>query len=286
MRGFFYDEGLLKIMKEAWKKPEAISAFLTDFIVKELSRTGHGRLVVGVSGGVDSAVVSFLAVKALERENVVGVIMPYKTSSIENMADAHELIDILGIKKYEVEISAPVDHYFKMFPAADLVRRGNKMARERMSVLYDISSLEKALVIGTSNKSEILLGYGTIFGDLACALNPLGDLYKTQVRELAEYLAVPEKIITKTPSADLYSGQSDEGEFGFSYEEVDKLLYFIFDKGYSEAECIECGFDQALIRRVLEMNAKNKFKGSLPVIARLSDMLDDSNSNISPEQGK
>lgn len=256
----------------------AITEALIKFIRNELAASGYRRLVLGVSGGLDSAVVAQLAVNAIGKENVVGLIMPYKTSNRENMADADTVIENLGLKKYVVDISDPVDSYFKQFPDADNLRRGNKMARERMSVLYDISAGENALVIGTSNKSEILLGYGTIFGDLACAINPLGDLYKTQVRMLAKHLGIPDRIIAKTPSADLYEGQSDEGEFGFSYEEVDRLLYLMNDRKLTKAQCMEEGFSEEMITRVTEMIEKNRFKGSPPVIAGISELMAESNS--------
>lgn len=264
----------------------AVSEALIRFIQEELSRIGYARLVAGVSGGVDSAVVTYLSVKAVGKANVVGIIMPYKTSSRENMQDAEEVIKRTGIKKYVVDISSQVDSYFELFPEADNVRRGNKMARERMSVLYDISALEKALVIGTSNKSEMLLGYGTIFGDLACALNPIGNLYKTQVWALADYLEIPKRIIAKAPSADLYVGQSDEGEFGFTYEEVDQLLYLLFDKKYTPEQCREAGFSRQMTARVMEMANRNSFKGRPPVIADLAKILDRSPEKNPRERGK
>lgn len=243
---------------------------LVNFIRDELSAAGFDHLVVGVSGGLDSAVVTFLSAKAIGGKNVFGVILPYRDSNPENIEDAEEVISRTGVKKYVVDITPQVDPYFEKSPQADKNRRGNKMARERMSILYDLSAAEKALVIGTSNKSEILLGYGTIFGDLACALNPLGDLYKTQVRILAKHLGVPEKIIAKPPSADLYVGQSDEGEFGFTYEDVDKLLYLLVDERYTPDQCEKEGFDKKLVKKVIKMIKKNQFKRSAPVIARLS----------------
>lgn len=251
---------------------DKLNDVLIEFIRVELARTGKARLVVGVSGGVDSALVAYLSANAIGNENVVGVIMPYKTSNPDNMADAEEVIETIGIKRHLVDISPRVDSYFELFPDADNVRRGNKMARERMSVLYDISHMENAVVIGTSNRSEILLGYGTIFGDLACALNPIGSLYKTQVRALAGYLGVPERIIAKPPSADLYTGQSDEGEFGFTYSDVDKLLVMMFDLGLSTEECVAAGYSKDMIGRVNDMFAKNSFKGRPPVIADISGL--------------
>lgn len=250
---------------------ESTVRVLTGFIKDELSKVGFNRLVVGVSGGLDSATVVFLSARAIGPENVSGIIMPYKESDPENLEDAEEVIAATGINKHVVDITPQVEPYFKRFPESDNIRRGNKMARERMSILYDISAAERALVIGTSNKTEILLGYGTIFGDLACAINPLGDLYKTQVRILARHLGVPDKIIAKPPSADLYVGQSDEGEFGFTYEDVDRLLYLLVDKRFSPARCEKEGFDRNLIKKVIDMIIKNQFKRSGPIIAKLSN---------------
>jgi NAD+ synthase len=244
---------------------------LIEFIKHELSETGLSRLVLGISGGVDSALVAYLSVRAVGPENLVGVILPYKSSNPENEKDADMLIKHLGLKKYRVDITPQVDIYFERFPDADNTRRGNKMARERMSVLYDISALENAVVIGTSNKSEIFLGYGTIFGDLACAFNPLSDLYKTQIRALARHMGVPDNIIGKTPSADLFSGQTDEGDFGFSYEDVDRLLHLLVERGLSPAQCEEEGFDRTMIRKVIQMMIANEFKRESTPIAKLSD---------------
>ncbi len=251
--------------------PEKTVRRLIDFIRDELNKTGVSRLVLGVSGGLDSALVLRLAVQSAGEDNVIGVIMPYKTSNAENIADAGELISEAGVKSYQVDITSAVDSYFELFPDADTVRRGNKMARERMSVLYDISAAENAVVIGTSNKSEMLLGYGTIYGDLACAFNPLGDIYKTEVRLLARYLGIPEKIITKAPSADLFAGQSDESDFGFTYENVDKLLGLLVDKGMTPAQCLDAGFERSMVTKTVKMIANNEFKRFPPAIASLSD---------------
>lgn len=250
---------------------EIATSFLTNFIRDELSKAGYGRLIVGVSGGLDSAVVTFLSAKAIGKQNVLGVILPYKDSDPGNIEDAEDVISRTGVNKYVVDITAQIDPYFEKFPEADKNRRGNKMARERMSVLYDLSAAEKALVVGTSNKTEILLGYGTIFGDLACAIDPLGDLYKTQVRLLAKHLSVPEKILAKPPSADFYAGQSDEGELGFTYQDVDRLLYLLVDERYTPDQCEKEGFDKKLVKKVIDMIIKNQFKRSAPVIAKLSD---------------
>jgi NAD+ synthase len=244
---------------------------LIRFIRDELAETGLSRLVLGISGGVDSALVAGLSVRAVGSDNLVGVILPYKSSDPDNEKDAQALIDRFGLKKYRVDITPQIDTYYRQFPDADKTRRGNKMARERMSVLYDISAQEKAVVIGTSNKSEIFLGYGTIFGDLACAFNPLGDLYKTQVRALAGHIGIPANIIDKKPSADLFSGQTDEGDFGFSYEDVDGLLYLLVDKGLTPEECEGEGFDGNMIRKVIQMMIANEFKRDATPVAKLSD---------------
>ena len=250
---------------------ERIVKKLIDFIKTELAKTGLKRLVLGISGGVDSALVAFLTVKAVGKENLVGVILPYKTSNPESEKDAAGLINQLELKSYRVDITPQIDTYFDRFPDADNNRRGNKMARERMSILYDVSALEKAVVIGTSNKTEIFLGYGTIHGDLACAFNPLGDLYKTQVRVLARHIGVPEIIIKKTPSADLFRGQTDEGDFGYSYEDIDRLLFLLVDKGISPEQCENEGFDFAMVRRVIKLMKSNEFKRESPPVAKLSD---------------
>jgi NAD+ synthase len=250
---------------------DATMGLLTTFIRDELAKPGLNRLIVGLSGGLDSTVVTYLSERIIGKDNLVAAIMPYRTSNPENVKDARETADNLGLKTYLVDITAQIDHYFGQFPDADNNRRGNKMARERMSILYDLSAGEKALVIGTSNKTEILLGYGTIYGDLACAINPLGDLYKTQVRILAQHLGVPEKFLAKAPSADLFVGQTDEGDYGFTYNDVDGLLYLLVDQRYSPAQCEKAGYDRKMIDRVIDMIVKNQFKRSTPIIAKLSN---------------
>ncbi|HEX9617015.1 MAG TPA: NAD+ synthase, partial [Anaerolineales bacterium] len=195
---------------------------LTGFIHTEITRAGFSRAVVGVSGGLDSSLSCYLAAEALGPENVLAVRMPYKSSSPDSLAHAQKVIDILGVQSLTVSITEMVDPLFERFPDADPLRRGNVMARARMIVLYDQSEAFDALVVGTGNKTEILLGYTTIYGDAANALNPVGDLYKTQARQLARALGIPEEIIQKAPTADLWVGQTDEGELGFTYEEVDR----------------------------------------------------------------
>ncbi len=243
---------------------------LTEFIRHELRKTGVQKGIIGLSGGIDSAVVAFLAEKALGKENLICLMMPYKTSSKESLSDAEKVVKKLGVSSCTVDITPMVDPYFEIFEDAGMLRRGNKMARERMSILYDFSSKENALVIGTSNKSEILLGYGTIFGDLASAINPVGDLYKTQVRELAEFLGVPDSIIKKPPSADLWSGQSDEEELGFSYKKVDRLLYYMVERRYSDSQLKDLGYESDFIKSVRGRIQKFHFKRVPPVIAKIS----------------
>jgi NAD+ synthase len=251
--------------------PPLVRTILVKFIANEVRKVGIKRVVVGLSGGVDSALSAMLAAEALGAANVLAVKMPYRTSSTESLRDADRVIACTGMPSLEVDITPQVDAYFERFPDADNMRRGNKMARERMTVLYDHSARWKALVLGTSNKTELLLGYGTLYGDMASAMNPLGDLYKTQVWALAEHIGVPEEIIRKQPSADLWTGQTDEAELGFGYREVDELLYMLVDLRYSRAELCAAGLSEAFIRRVSEMVRSSQFKRRLPVIAKLSN---------------
>ena len=244
---------------------------LTDFIHTGITQAGFSRAVVGLSGGIDSSLSCYLAVEALGPENVLGIRMPYETSSPGSLEHAQLVIDGLGIKSLTVPISEMVDPLFECFPDANHLRRGNAMARARMIILYDQSQAYEGLVIGTGNKTEILLGYTTLYGDSACALNPVGDLYKTQVRQLARALGIPEVIIQKPPSADLWLGQTDEGELGFTYDEVDQLLYLIVDQGYNPDECVKAGFSESFVKAVVDINRKNHFKRVMPPIARLSD---------------
>ena len=250
--------------------PELLRRVLTGFIANEVGRTGLSRAVVGLSGGIDSSTSAFLAAEALDPGNVLGVIMPYRTSSPDSLSDAQRVVEMTGIGSLTVDITPMVDAYFARFPDADPMRRGNKMARERMTILYDHSAAFGGLVIGTSNKTELLLGYGTLFGDMASAVNPLGDLYKTQVRALAAHLGVPESIREKKPSADLWVGQSDEMELGFTYEEVDRLLYLLVDLRYEDDALIAEGFDPAFIREIKRRIRGSQYKRRLPVIAKLS----------------
>jgi NAD+ synthase len=250
--------------------PELVRGILVGFIQNEVRKVGFERVVLGVSGGVDSSLVATLAAQALGPKNVLGVIMPYRLSDPKSRSDALDVIKQLGIEQLEIDISPQVDAYFAPFPDADQKRRGNKMARERMTILYDQSSAWRALVIGTSNKTELLLGYGTIYGDMASAINPIGDLYKTQVWQLADAVGVPTAIVQKAPSADLWAGQSDETELGFQYRMIDQLLYYLVDRRYSIEELKRQGFDQAFITDIVRRVRENQYKRRLPVIAKLS----------------
>ena len=250
--------------------PELVKGILIGFIRNEVRKVGFERVVLGLSGGVDSSLVTTLAAEALGRENVLALIMPYKTSDPKSRSDALQVVKQLGIRHLEIEISPQIDAYFERVPDADQRRRGNKMARERMTILYDQSSAWQGLVIGTSNKTELLLGYGTIYGDMASAINPIGDLYKTQVWQLADAMGVPTAIVQKAPSADLWEGQSDETELGFQYRMIDQLLYYVVDHRYSMAELKQLGFDEAFVDAILRRMRDNQYKRRLPVIAKLS----------------
>ena len=250
--------------------PAVTTDILTGFIRSELERTGLESLVVGLSGGLDSAVAAFLAARALGPEQVHAVLMPYRSSSRESLTDAALVVDTLGIGSETVEITAMVEGYQATGDKIDRLRLGNIMARCRMTVLYDLSARDRALVLGTSNKTEILLGYGTLHGDMASALNPIGDLYKTQVRQLAQHLGLPEPVLTKPPSADLWPDQSDEDELGFTYEEIDRLLSMLVDARVSPETAIKNRFSRKLVDRVLQMIIGSQFKRRMPVIAKVS----------------
>lgn len=250
--------------------PPTVERALTRFLSDETGRAGAGKLVVGLSGGLDSAVAASLAERALGRRSVVAVLMPHRSSDPASLEHARLVVRRLGIAREEIDITPAVDSYFRRFPRAGRVRRGNRMARERMNVLYDRSARHKALVLGTSNKSELLLGYGTLFGDMASAVNPLGDLYKTQVRQLASHLRIPAAIMRKPPSADLWGGQTDEAEVGASYDTIDRILHLLFDQWMTADEVVDAGFDRGLVLRLRRKVASSQFKRRPPVIAKLS----------------
>jgi NAD+ synthase len=248
---------------------------LTAFIREEVEKAGFQKVVFGLSGGIDSALVAYLAVRALGSERCHAVMMPYTTSNPKSLSDAQAVVDDLGLQALVVPISAPVDAFFAAMderlgvPATPL-RRGNRMARERMSTLFDLSAHFSALVLGTSNKTELLLGYGTQFGDLASALNPIGDLYKSQVRQLSRYLGVPQSILEKPPSADLWQDQTDEKELGFTYEFADEVLYQLVDLRCSVDDLIRQGYDAATLQAIVRRVERNQYKRKPPIIAKLS----------------
>ncbi len=246
-------------------------SILTRWIRTEVTRAGFQHAVVALSGGIDSALSCYLAAEALGPQNVLAVRMPYKTSSPDSLEHAQMVIDTLGVQSISIPITDMADGLVNQFPEMSNVRKGNIMARCRMITVYDQSEAFKGLVIGTGNKTEILLGYTTLYGDSASALNPLGDLYKTQLRQLASAVGVPEAIIQKPPSADLWLGQTDEGELGFTYAEVDKLLYLLVDQRYSPQECTGAGFERTFVEAVIERIRRNQFKRTLPLIAKLSN---------------
>lgn len=249
---------------------EEARRILVGFIANEVQKAGFARGVLGLSGGIDSALTAVLAAEALGPKNVWGISMPYRTSSAESAAHAALVVERLGLQSLVVEITAQVDAYFARFPDADQMRRGNKMARERMTILYDHSARLGALVLGTSNKTELMLGYGTLYGDMASAVNPLGDLWKTQVRQLARHVGVPEAIVAKQPSADLWVGQTDEAELGFTYDEVDRVLALMIDRRYEVRDLVAAGVPERFARLVARRVQASQYKRRPPVIAKLS----------------
>lgn len=242
---------------------------IVDFVRSEITRAGFTRGILGLSGGIDSSLVAFLAVEALGKENVLGLIMPYRTSNPTSRADAELVARQLGIATRLIEITPMVEPYLAQY-VNDAKRRGNVMARARMIVLYDQSEEFHALVIGTSNKTEALLGYTTQFGDNAAAIQPIADLYKGQVRQLARAVGVPQTIIDKAPSADLWQGQTDEGELGFTYDQADAILYYLVDERRRIEDVIAMGFDERIVRRIVTLMARNHFKRVPPPVAKLS----------------
>ncbi len=247
-----------------WKP---IKEQLIQFLKDELSQTGLKKVTVGISGGLDSAVVSILCKEAFG-DNMSGVLMPSQYSSDSSISDAVELCKKFGIDYETVEIAPMVNAYLSNM-SQDKLRIGNYSARMRMSVLYDISARDHSIVVGTSNKSEILLGYGTIFGDIACAINPIGEMYKSDEFEFAKFIGVPDAILNKKPSADLWEGQSDEDDLGYSYKQMDDVLKQIVDNNRSKEEAVKEGFDEKLINMLEHRIKSNAFKGKLPVIAKI-----------------
>ncbi len=247
-----------------------VEKVLVRFIRDELGKCGCKKGILGLSGGLDSAVCAVLAARALGPRNVLSLIMPYGKAFPEDVQDAENLARRLDIRHATVDIATQVDAYFAAHPTGSRVQRGNKMARERMSVLYDFSAREGSFILGTSNKTELLIGYGTIHGDMACAINPMGDLYKTQVRELAAHLHVPAAIRRKSPTAGLWPGQTDEAEIGLTYAELDDILFGLVEERKGPKEVIQAGHKPAAVDRVVRMIRNSEFKRKLPPIAKLS----------------
>ena len=246
-------------------------AALADFLRDGVENAGSTGLVLGLSGGVDSALAAALAVRAIGTDRVHAFYLPDRTSDPQSAIDAAAVAGKLGLALTTIDITPQVDAYFdRVDPGADRVRRGNKMARERMSILFDLSKKHGALVAGTSNKSEILLGYSTIFGDNASSLNPIGDLYKQQVWQLSRFLAIPEQVVAKRPTADLWPGQTSEGELGFEYAMADEVLYLMFDQGLTADEVVDRGYPEKVVASIVRLERANRFKRRLMLIARLS----------------
>jgi len=244
---------------------------LTGFLKSEVTRVGFTRAVINLSGGLDSALSCVLVAQAIGAENVLALRLPYRTSSPDSLEHAQLMIDQFKVQSETIDITEMVDPLIERDPTISNTRKGNIMARARMIVMYDRSEAFKGLPIGTSNKTEILLGYTTMWGDMASALNPIGDLYKTQVRQLSRALEIPAAIVDKAPSADLWAGQTDEGELGFTYEELDKLLYLLVDQRFSPQECVDEGFDEKFVTSVITRVRRNQFKRMMPPIAKLSN---------------
>jgi NAD+ synthase len=255
-------------------EPAQAVEVIVGFIRSQLDQAGFERLVVGLSGGVDSATVAFLSARAIGADNLLAVRMPYVTSSESSETDALRVVEALGCRTERVDITPMVDPMLALIvgpdEAAINVRRGNVMARQRMIVLYDRSAAFDALVIGTGNKTEALLGYGTLHGDMAAGLAPIGDLYKTQLRAVARELGVPEEVIAKPPSADLWPGQTDEGELGRTYDLLDRALFALVDRRWSVDRCVAAGLERSLVEWVAARVARMEFKRQLPPVAKLS----------------
>ncbi|BEO93801.1 NH(3)-dependent NAD(+) synthetase [Fusobacterium vincentii 3_1_36A2] len=242
---------------------------LVEFLRENFKKAGFSKAVLGLSGGIDSALVAYLLRDALGKENVLAIMMPYKSSNPDSLNHAKLVVEDLKINAKTIEITNMIDAYFKNEKDASSLRMGNKMARERMSILFDYSSKENALVVGTSNKTEIYLGYSTQFGDSACALNPIGDLYKTNIWDLSRYLKIPNELIEKKPSADLWEGQTDEQEMGLTYKEADQVLYRMLEENKIVEEILAEGFNKDLVDNIVRRINRSEYKRRMPLIAKI-----------------
>ena len=242
---------------------------LVEFLRENFKKAGFSKAVLGLSGGIDSALVAYLLRDALGKENILAIMMPYKSSNPDSLNHAKLVIEDLKINSKTIEITDMIDAYFKNEKEATSLRMGNKMARERMSILFDYSSKENALVVGTSNKTEIYLGYSTQFGDSACALNPIGDLYKTNIWDLSRYLKIPNELIEKKPSADLWEGQTDEQEMGLTYKEADQVLYRMLEENKTVEEVLAEGFNKDLVDNIVRRMNRSEYKRRMPLIAKI-----------------
>ena len=242
---------------------------LVEFLRENFKKAGFSKAVLGLSGGIDSALVAYLLRDALGKENVLAIMMPYKSSNPDSLNHAKLVVEDLKINAKTIEITNMIDAYFKNEKDASSLRMGNKMARERMSILFDYSSKENALVVGTSNKTEIYLGYSTQFGDSACALNPIGGLYKTNIWDLSRYLKIPNELIEKKPSADLWEGQTDEQEMGLTYKEADQVLYRMLEENKTTEEVLAEGFNKDLVDNIVRRINRSEYKRRMPLIAKI-----------------
>ena len=261
-----------RVREKLQLNPELASQALVSFIKDAVETTGTEGVVLGLSGGIDSALSAALAVPAIGADRVHAFLLPHRTSSPDSATDAETVAAELGLTSHTIDISPMVDPYFELYETEPgNVRLGNKMARERMSILFDQAKKLGCLVLGTSNKTEILLGYSTIFGDNASSINPLGDLYKQQVWQVARHLGLPDQVVDKRPSADLWPGQTDEEELGFDYATADEVLYLLFNFGLSAAEVVDLDYPEEVVQRIVSLEQNNRYKRRLMLIARLSD---------------
>lgn len=247
-----------------------VKKFIVKFIEEEIKSNKFNHALLGISGGIDSALVASLAVDALGKENVFGILLPYKLSSKESIEDGLKVVENLGIKYEIIDITEIAEPYLTKEKIGDKFRIGNFLARIRMSIIFDKAREFDAIVLGTSNKSEIMLGYTTWYGDMAAGIYPIGDLYKTQVFGLSKHVGVPESIIAKKPSADLWPGQTDEDEIGTPYSEIDQILYLYLEERKTKEEIVELGFKKEDVENVLKRMFATQFKRTFPPVCKIS----------------